>query len=147
MLSDSTLENCNFVVSAYKKPPLHPMIREYERFNTKLERARISAEHTIGILKGRFCWLKHIIMKISKDKSIMLRILKYIDCCVILHNLLIKLGTDGDLENRWMDEEDILDVDDCTCFPSSYDILYSPVVKGSIKDKRRKRLQRYFEFK
>ena len=100
MLSDSALENCNFVVSAYKKPPLHPMIREHERFNTKLATARISAEHTIGILKGRFFWLKHIRMKISKDKSIMLRILKYIDCCVIFHNLLIDLGTDGDQENR-----------------------------------------------
>ena len=77
----------------------------------------------------------------------MLRILKYIDCCVILHNLLIDLGTDGDLENRWTDEEDILDVDDCTRAPSSYEMLYRPVVKGSMKDERHKRLQRYFEFK
>ena len=68
----------------------------------------------------------------------MLRILNYIDCCVVLQNLLIDLGTDGDLENRWMDEEDISDVDDCTCAPSSYEILYMPVVKGSMKDERQK---------
>ena len=147
ILSDSALENCEFVVAAFKKPPLNPMPREHERFNTKLATARISAEHTIGILKGRFRWLKHIRMKISKDKSRMVRILKYIDCCVIIHNLMINLGDDIDLVDEWLDDDDVSDVDDCSRVPSSYDMLHRPVKKGSSKDERRKRLQRYFEFK
>ena len=86
------------------------MVREFEHFNTKLATERISTEHMIGILKGRFRWLRHIRMRISSDKKIMVRILKYIDCCVILHNLLIKLGGDDEMENVWMDDEDISDI-------------------------------------
>ena len=54
ILSDSALENCSFVVSAFKKPPLRPMPPNNERFNTKLATARILLEHAIGLLKGKF---------------------------------------------------------------------------------------------
>ena len=77
----------------------------------------------------------------------MVRILKYIDCCVILHNLLIKLGGDSEMDFFWNDDEDISDVDDCDRVPTATDMLYRPVPQGSSKDERRKRLQRYFEYK
>ena len=89
ILSDSALENSNFVVPAFKKPPLRPMPKDKDKFNTRLASAWITAEHTIGILKGRFRWLTGIHMRICEDKESMLRILKYIDCCTIMHNLLI----------------------------------------------------------
>lgn len=54
ILSESALENCSFVVAAYRKPPNHPMPPLNKRFNTKLAYARILADHTIGMLKGCF---------------------------------------------------------------------------------------------
>ena len=69
ILSDSALENCNFVVAAFKKPPLKPLPRENERFNTKLATARILVEHTIGLLKGQFPWLKRIRNRINGEKN------------------------------------------------------------------------------
>ena len=75
MLSDSALENTNFFIVAFKKPPLQPMSVHNELFNTKLACACISAEHTIGILKGRFPWLKNIRMLVTDKREHMLRIL------------------------------------------------------------------------
>ena len=145
ILSDSALENCSFVVSAFKKPPLNPIPLEHQRFNTKLASARISAEHTIGMLKGRFRWLKYISMRVTDNKARMERILRYIDCCVILHNLLISCNDEVDLD--WLDDEEASDVDDEVRAPTFGDMLYRPIPKGSTKDERRTRLQRYFEFK
>ena len=69
ILSDSALENCDFVVSTYKKPPLYPTPADKEHLNSKLASTRIAAEQTIGILKGRFPWLKNIGMKIMSNKK------------------------------------------------------------------------------
>ena len=77
--SDSALENCNSFVLAFKKPQLQPLLPHNERINTRLASARIFSEHTIGILKGRFPWLKCIKKIVSDDNMTMLRILKYID--------------------------------------------------------------------
>ena len=147
MLSDSALENCNHVVSAYKKPHLQPMPTENERFNTKLAKPRILSEHTIGILKGRFRWLKCIRYRVDPDEKSLLRILRVIDCCVILHNLMISNDSISDEEERWVEEEYFTDIDDSTRAPSAYDMLNRPVPPGSTKDERRKRLHAYFQGK
>ena len=146
ILSDSALENSNFVVSAFKKPPLRAMPTHKKRFNTRLATARIGAEHTIGILKGRFRWLKGINLKITEDKKSMLRILKFIDCCIIMHNLLIADHI-TDVEQSWIDEEDFSDIDDSNRVPGPYDMLERPLRPGCMKDERRSRLKAYFEFK
>ena len=149
ILADSAVENCSFVVSAFKKPPLQPMPALEEKFNARLASARVVAEHTIGVLKGRFPWLRKIHFNVTDDPESMMRILKYIDCCVILHNLMLpKNGeTEGALE--WLDDEDgnISDVDDSTRVPRGADMLDRPLPRGCRKDERRRRLQTYLEYK
>ena len=111
ILSDSALENSKFVVSAFKKPPLRPMPKDKYNFNTRLDSALISAEYKIGILKGRFRWLKGIYLRICEDKESMLCILEFIDCCIIMHNLLIQEHITEEAQS-WINEEDFSDIDD-----------------------------------
>ena len=54
MLTDSAVDNSDYLISAFRKPRLQVMPVMNKQFNTKLARVRISSEHTIGILKGRF---------------------------------------------------------------------------------------------
>jgi DDE superfamily endonuclease len=106
-----------------------------EMFNIALSKPRTSSEHTIGMLKGRFPWLRNIRMAITEDKNSLKTILKYIDCCVILHNLLIKQK--DPVLKEWMsdnDHEDPLDL---------YPELKNPVSLYAKKDTRRQQLTMY----
>ena len=94
-----------------------------ERFNTKLARCRILAEHTIGILKGRFPWLKQIHMRITEDKKHLTRILKFLDCCIILHNLLL-LTTTSEEEKIWIDKEYFSGIDEIFGFLLFWDYFH-----------------------
>ena len=90
LLGDSAYEVLRFLIPAYRKPRGMFISREHEYFNTALGRARVLSEHCIGILKGRFPWLKCIPCKLTENVESLRRILEYIDCCVILHNLLVQ---------------------------------------------------------
>ena len=74
-LGDSAFENFWFVVSAFKKTKGVIISAAHEKFNTKMARIRIISEHCIGMLKGIFPWLRSIRLKITEDKTSMLRIL------------------------------------------------------------------------
>ena len=143
MITDSAIENSAHVVAAFKKPPLQPMPLMNEKFNARLASPRISAEHTIGILKGRFPWLRSIRMHVTDNKKDMMRILQCIDCCVIIHNLMLDIETTANpLEDMWIEEDGhISDVDD------DYNRYLTTIPKGSKKDTRRRQLQKYLEFK
>ena len=117
-----------------------------ERFNTKLARAWIFLEHVIALLKGRFLWLRSIRNKVTSDKESMKQIVKLIDCCVILHNLLIPEEAPEDLD-WYFDDGYTSDVDDSSRAPGLGDQLYRPIPPGSRKDERRRRLQTYMEYK
>ena len=147
MLSDSAVENCPFVVSAFKKPPLKSMPVMEEKFNTKLARPRVRSEHTIGVLKGRFPFLKKICFNITDDPESMMRILRYIDCCVILHNLLIPEEKEINETPEWYEDDGYTsDADDASRVPTGVDQLDRLIPIGSRKDERRRRLQTYFEY-
>lgn len=115
-------------------------------FNTKLARARILSEHTIGLLKGGFYWLNGINAKITKDSKSMVRVLTCIDCCIIFHNLLIT-PCRTEVEKTWIDEEEFLDIDDYARVPYATDRLDSRLNECGRNDERRRRLQLYFESK
>jgi hypothetical protein len=88
IIGDSAYSPQHFMVSTYKKPigrPIHP---DKESFNTKLSKPRVTSEHTIGILKGRFPFLRSIRMRLTGKKSFK-KILRYITVCVVLHNFLV----------------------------------------------------------
>jgi hypothetical protein len=81
-----------------------------ERFNKILAKPRVITEHTIGMLKGRFQFLKSMPMKITEQKKSVKKILRIIDCCVILHNFLLKVG-DDELPDDWVESDDDSDSD------------------------------------
>ena len=101
LVGDSAFTNLSTVVSAFKKPAGRVLPREEERFNTLLGRLRVKSEHTIGILKGRFQFLTMIPMIITSKRNSLKRILRFIDACIILHNLLIEVG-DVDIPEEWL---------------------------------------------
>jgi hypothetical protein len=141
LLADSALTNSPSVVSSFKCPRGHSLTYEQEKFNTLLGKCRVISEHTIGILKGRFPFLRGIPMKITNEKSSVRRILQMIECCIILHNLLI--DTDDDIPDVWLDEfED--DVSEVGAAIGEYD--YSlPILDQDSCDERRQRCIDYFK--
>jgi hypothetical protein len=111
ILGDSAFQNMPFMVSAYKKPYQSRLSRPNERFNKRLSKARVHSEHCIGMLKGRFPFLRQIRMRIheSTKKENMRKILKMIDVTIILHNFL--LLEQDDVLDAWMNQDDV-EVDD-----------------------------------
>jgi hypothetical protein len=73
-----------------------------------MARPRITSEHTIGMLKARFPFLRSIPMVITdKPRSVKL-ILQNIECCIILHNMLIdaEATVSDDLPDKWYEQGD-----------------------------------------
>lgn len=137
LLSDSAITNSSSVVSSFVCPKGHKLTALQEDFNTLLGRARVLAEHTIGVLKGRFQILKSIPMVITDKKKSVKRILRIIDCCVILHNLLIDTG--DEIPDDWIDNESDDESDngsDVGCEVEEYDMVHD--------DDRRQRCIDYF---
>ncbi|KAG7339863.1 DDE superfamily endonuclease [Nitzschia inconspicua] len=90
LVGDSAFENDWFVVPAFKKLPNMSLDRDEEQFNTKLSQLRIISEHCIGMLKGRFPWLRQIRLLIKEDVRYLRKILFLIDATVVLHNMLVE---------------------------------------------------------
>jgi hypothetical protein len=108
LLGDSAFSNSPTLVSAYKAPHNHTLNRGQEEFNTLMARPRITSEHTIGMLKARFPFPRSIPMVITNSARSVKLILRNIECCIILHNLLIdnEVTERNDLPREWYDEGD-----------------------------------------
>jgi len=142
-MGDSAFSNSPFMVSSYRKAKGELLEADHEKFNTKLAKLRIRSEHCIGILKGRFPWLRSIRMKVTDNPKSMRRILRLIDATVILHNMLI--------EFREEDQDSWIGDDDCSLH---YDLLREPsdelnkaIHPSAEKDRRRTQLLMYFKEK
>ena len=145
MLSDSAISNSSSVVASFVCPKGHKLPERQEQFNTLLGRARVLSEHTIGMLKGRFQLLKSMPMVINNSKKSVKRILRIIDCCVILHNLLIDTG--DIIPPDWIEkEQDDSDEEDDDCSDVGTEIgeynMINQVQNGN--DDRRQRCMDYF---
>jgi hypothetical protein len=139
MLGDSAFENEWFMVASYRKPALVSIPREHKVFNDAMKPLRVISEHTIGILKGHFQWLRSIRCRIdSNDKSLQ-RILEYIDCAIILHNLLMERK--DEIPEEWMDLDDFSDIDDAG--GDDDDVLNRAVPANAPSDQRRSDLMVY----
>jgi hypothetical protein len=86
----------------------------HERFNTQVvAKARISSEHTIGMLKSRFPLLRSICLPVTQDKESMHIVLQLISATIVLHNMLIDMNnTTSDLPQP--------EVDDCVPQPKAH---------------------------
>jgi hypothetical protein len=145
LLSDSAISNSSSVVASFVCPKGHKLPERQEQFNTLLGRARVLSEHTIGMLKGRFQILKSMPMVINNSKKSVKRILRIIDCCVILHNLLIDTG--DIIPPDWIEkEQDDSDEEDDDCSDVGTEIgeynMINQVQNGN--DDRRQRCMDYF---
>lgn len=111
LLGDSAFENQWFMVSAYKKLPGRDLPRNEELFNEKMSSLRVISEHCIGMLKGRFPWLRQIRLLITEDDKSLKEILELIDGATItLHNILVSLAEEE--VEEWIDLDDFSDMDD-----------------------------------
>jgi DDE superfamily endonuclease len=145
IIGDSAFENDWFMVSAFKKPKNQSIPRSHEQFNEKLARLRIISEQCIGILKGRFPWLRSIRLKITEDSKSLKEILELIDATIILHNILIEIGEKE--KEEWIDHDDFSDIDDEDRVPklTPMDVLNLGIPANAPKDERQKRIMFYFE--
>ena len=124
------------MVSAFKKQKDKTISLDHRQFNRALAKPRVRSEHCIGIWKGRFPWLRKI-CKIITNKTESLRdILRHIECCVVLHNMLLEYG---DVSPDEYKEEEQTDIDDPDRAPEQ-DSMNEPIPEGAPRDARRTRL-------
>jgi len=109
-IGDSAFSNSPHTVASFKKQHGEEMTEEHAKFNKLLSKVRMRSEHTIGILKGRFPWLRSIRMKITEEKSLLRRILRLVEATIILHNMLLTCNENMEIK-AWIDEDNISDCD------------------------------------
>jgi hypothetical protein len=89
IIGDSAFKNTNYMVTPYRKVKGQAeLTRNKNRFNGRITHVRVVSEHTIGILKGRFLFLRCIPIRLRDHDDSLLTIVRYIEACCILHNVL-----------------------------------------------------------
>ena len=138
LLGDSAFENMWFCVSAFRKPRNNKLPRDEELFNDAMKTPRVISEHCIGILKGRFPFLRSIRFLITENKDDLKKILKYILAAAVLHNLLVSY--EDEVPEDWIDRDDFSDFDDPD---RAMDELNQPIAGNAPVDERRQQLLHY----
>jgi len=141
-IGDSAFLNSSYMVALFKKQHGEEMTEEHEKFNKLLSKVRMRLEHTIGILKGRFPWLRSIRMKVTEKKSSLRRILRLVEATIILHNMLLTCNENMEVK-AWIDEDDI---SDCNAEGQEEDQteLMKAVPEWMPNDTRRNQLLQHF---
>ena len=119
------------------------MSDENTLFNKQLSKARVISEHTIGLLKGRFPWLRAIRKSVTEDKTTLKDILLCLDACVILHNFLLENKMEV-YEEDWLDDEDSV-LHDVQWRPTGNDELNLPVPNNRPADFRRTQVMYFLQ--
>lgn len=89
LLGDSAFQASSIMVPAFKKPPKAELHPDNTYFNSELAEVRIRSEHCIGLLKMRFQYLREVRVVLGKKRRHMRRLIRYVTCACIIHNLLI----------------------------------------------------------
>ena len=104
LLGDSAYSASPVMVQAFKKQTSEAELSGHRAFfNTVLAQVRISSEHCIGMLKGRFRCLKRNNIKLKKETKEVKELVDLIGACVVLHNLLINYE-ENNIPSSWYDE-------------------------------------------
>merc|ERR1712238_330967 len=115
------------VVSAFKADDTEGNIADpmKHKFNEIIKHPRLTMEHINGWAKGRFPGaLRKLRLIITEEKESLLKILEYIDCAIILYNLLLSIDDDNEDVHIVPEEQ----------------ALNSPTPHGHVKDLRRQQL-------
>jgi hypothetical protein len=108
LLGDSAFTPTSFLVPAYKKYGGKVQLTAGQKFfNDLVSSARCQVEHTIGIWKGRFPFLREIRLRI-RGKRDMQMLIKLVKVSAVLHNLLVRRHT---VPQTWFSKMDNVDVD------------------------------------
>ena len=119
LLGDSAYSSSAIMVQSFKKEASAGELEaNKEFFNTCLAQVRISSEHCIGMLKGRFRCMKRCNIKLKHSKEEVKEVVDLIGACIIMHNLLIKYDED-DIPDSWY--EDMEDGIDWTLYDEELD--------------------------
>lgn len=106
LLGDSAFTASLIMVPPFKNPSGSFLSSNQSAFNTLLAKPRVKSEHCIGILKGRFPYLRCIRQKLG-NKFQMERIIRFVRGTVVLHNWLI----DEPIDDDWIVREGDDDLD------------------------------------
>ncbi|KAG1711660.1 hypothetical protein DVH05_008907 [Phytophthora capsici] len=90
----------NTLVPAYRK---NQHGHDNSAFNTCVAHVRVVNEHTIGVQKARWTSLREIRLQIKRKEDVK-RLLRWVNACVVLHNMFFTLG-DGCPEGREVDDD------------------------------------------
>jgi DDE superfamily endonuclease len=104
LLGDSAFTASDIMVPPFKSSAGKELHGNYAAFNTLLAKPRVKSEHCIGLLKGRFPFLRGIRMLLG-NKEHMARIIDHVRGAVILHNFMIGQPYEDD----WIDSEECID--------------------------------------
>lgn len=99
LLGDSAFTASEIMIPPFKTVPGGSLSNNKTNFNTLLAKPRVKSEHCIGILKGRFPFLRQIRLKLG-NKHHMKRIIDYVRGAVVLHNFLIGQP----FEDEWLND-------------------------------------------
>ena len=86
LIADLAFSPADSIVPSHEKPKSYELNDEETLFNDELKKPRSRSEHCIGVLKGRFPFLKSIRFLLTEDKEITRKNLNHINVCTILHN-------------------------------------------------------------
>jgi hypothetical protein len=108
LIGDSAYSNSAYMVPAYKKFGGQVALSAGQNFfNDLLSSPRSTAEHTIGILKARFPFLRQIRIRI-RDKNSMLELIRIVKAAVVLHNLFVQKH---EVPMSWFSSNDLVEPD------------------------------------
>ena len=106
LLGDSAYSASPIMVQSFKKQSAQSELQPHnEFFNTCLAQVRISTEHCIGMLKGRFRCMKRSNIKLKDGKKEVKNVVDLIGSCIVMHNLLINYD-ETDIPDSWYENEE-----------------------------------------
>ena len=137
LLGDSAYDCTPFLISALRKSPATNLTHKQTTFNDAMAKPRSLVEHTIGVWKARFPFLKGIRCSLTDDPDSLREILYNIEATVVLHNFLIDQRDEA--PDEW-GEFDQHDAPSLTTAPlCEHDVLDCPV-GGLVNTARRSQL-------
>ena len=107
LLGDTAYSASPIMVQSFKKNTGEAELpANHAFFNTALAQVRISSEHCIGILKGRFGCLKRNNIKLKHDEKEVKELVELIGSCMVMHNLLIDYN-ENEIPASWYEDMEI----------------------------------------
>jgi DDE superfamily endonuclease len=104
LLGDSAFTASDILIPPFKSAAGSELSGNYIAFNTLLAKPRVKSEHCIGLLKGRFPFLRGIRMLIG-NRLHMSTIIDHVRGTVVLHNFMISQP----YEEEWIDSDEGVD--------------------------------------